>query len=378
MAKHKRHAEPSAAEGSSTADEPGRPMGADELDPELLTLPRTSARIGPVLAISIVVFCVYIIIVLRGDLRFSRQGAEPAPFETPAALLERGQADSFVRVPAVPDRSFAIRVAHSAADTGSRVAPVQGTNGALWLLLGGNAWVAGIQYEEVYRGRLRALNALPFAEDVREYVARRGRTPRFVTPQAVKDGLSQGAAVLVEPAGDTIAVAADTPVRIYETVADQARIMVVPTDRHPSAAEWTTELATLGLVPQGAAPEPGNGDSWVYVASVPGGLAAVQTILGNAKLFSARAEAIRAEHETTWGALSASPDALAYGVGAAIPWSSISWIAVMVPRQVPAGAMVLLTEERPDTYWYVLPLVIGMAAFALLFAWALVRSLRRT
>jgi len=37
----------------------------------------------------------------------------------------------------------------------------------------------------------------------------------------------------------------------------------------------------------------------------------------------------------------------------------------------------LLTDEVPDRYWYVLPVYGLLVVFAALFAWALVRSLRR-
>jgi hypothetical protein len=38
---------------------------------------------------------------------------------------------------------------------------------------------------------------------------------------------------------------------------------------------------------------------------------------------------------------------------------------------------VLLTEERPAEYWYVLPITLALAAIGLVFAWALVRAVKR-
>ena len=59
------------------ADHPGRPRGRDELDPELLVLPRPRASIGPLLALSVLVFCVYFLVRLRSDLVFAHAGDTP-------------------------------------------------------------------------------------------------------------------------------------------------------------------------------------------------------------------------------------------------------------------------------------------------------------
>ena len=46
-------------------------------------------------------------------------------------------------------------------------------------------------------------------------------------------------------------------------------------------------------------------------------------------------------------------------------------------RAVPANAVVLITGEAPQDYWYVLPVTIILAVIALLFAWALARAVKR-
>lgn len=357
--------------------EAGRPIGRDEIDPELIGLPRLRGRIGPLLALSMVVFSVYLLVRLAGDLVFSRQGSEPAELESPAALLAETSIDNrFVRLPAVPDRAFATRVQTSRANQGSRLAPVQGTNDRLWLMIDGNVWTAGIRYEEVYVGRVRELDDLPFAEELHRHLAQRPPAPRFVTPDAVRTALTAAAGAVASPAGDAIAVSADTPVHVYETAADRVRIEVVATERLPDAAAWSKALADIGLVAAGSAAEAmPSGQAWLFTAPATGDLEAITAALRDARLVpAARVVPLETVHETTWGQLAAREDALMVA-GTAVPWRQISWITPIVPRDVPAGAWVLLVGESPASYWYVLPLFAVLGLAGVLFAWALARAL---
>jgi hypothetical protein len=355
----------------------GRRIGRDEIDPELIGLPRFRGRIGPLLGFSMVVFSAYIMLRLSDDLVFSRQGSEPTALPSAAALLERDDIDNLhARVPAVPDRSFATRVQASRSNQGSRLAPVQGTSGRLWLMIDGSVWTAGIRYEEVYTGRVRELDDMPFAEPLREHVAQREPAPRFVTPEAVRKALSERAGTVVSPAGDAIEVAADTPVRVYETAPDRVRIEVIATERMPDAAAWSQVLAEIGLIAPGTAAEPGaSPGTWLFTAPATGDLDAIKAALLDAKLVAARALPLEIVHETTWGQLEARDDALVVA-GKAVPWRQISWVTPVVRRPVPDDAWVLIADEPPASYWYVLPLFALLGISALLFAWALVRALR--
>jgi hypothetical protein len=340
-------------------------------------LPRFRGRIGPLLALSMVVFSAYLLLRLADDLVFSRQGPEPTELASPAALLAETDIDNrFVRVPAVPDRAFATRVRASRANQGSRMAPVQGTDDRLWLMIDGSVWTAGILYQEVYAGRVRELDDLPFAEPLREHVAQRPPAPRFVAPEAVRTALTAAAGTVASPAGDTIAVSAGTPVHVYETAPDRVRIEVVATERLPDTAAWAGALAETGLVPAGATAEPmPGGRAWLFTAPATGDIEAITTALRDARLVpAARVLPLEIVHETTWGQLAARDDALMVA-GKAVSWRQISWITPIVPRAVPERAWVLVASESPASYWYVLPLFAVLGIAALLFTWALVRAL---
>lgn len=390
--------QPALAATAPGADaEPGRLPGRDEIDPELIALPRPRTRIGPVLSLSVIVFCVFIMLRLRADLRFSLQEPPPRAFDSAAALLAGGELDDrHVQVRAVPDRALAVHVAASLAEPGSRLTPVQGTNDTLWIMLDGSVWTAGIQYNEVYTGRLRRLADLPFADKLRRHVADQPPMPRFVQAAAVRDALDAGtgAGAVQDPAGDAIAVAADTPVQVYEAAGDLVRILAISGERLATAEAWTEALAANGLVAPGTAPVPnapattpsdeaGNDEAgqdaiaaWVFTATVPGGVDAARARLEEARL-PATVEPVRVIHDVSWSDLARQGDALAVA-GRRVPWQQIEWVALTVPRTVPADGdevWVLLTEERPETYWYVLPLFVVLGLFGLLFSWALARSL---
>ena len=362
-------------------DDAGRPIDRDAIDPELIVLPRTRTTIGPLLSISIVVFCVYIMFRMYPDLRFSLQGESPRSFDSAAALLGSDElvADRFVRLRAIPDRSYAARVTASKAAPGSRVAPAQGTGGNLWIMLDGSVWTAGIHYEEVYTGRLRRLRALPFAGALRRHLAERPPAPRFVQPAPARAALAADAGTVTTPAGDRVPVAGDTPVRVYEAAGDAVHIEAVASERQPTAEAWAQALADIGLVPPGTQPAGGSPDGpitfWRFSAMVPGGADAAQARLEEAKLFSASVVPVKAEHQTTWGQLASQGDDLIIA-GKSVPWDRVDWISLSVARTLPQGAWVLLVEEHPETYWYVLPLFVVLGIFASLFLWALIRTLR--
>jgi hypothetical protein len=96
-----------------------------------------------------------------------------------------------------------------------------------------------------------------------------------------------------------------------------------------------------------------------------------------AKLFAARVEPVRRHYETTWSALRASsPAGLTFGAEA-VPDAQIELVGLYVARAIPDDAYALVTGESPDDYWYVMPITVALAAILLVFAWALVRAVRR-
>jgi hypothetical protein len=95
-----------------------------------------------------------------------------------------------------------------------------------------------------------------------------------------------------------------------------------------------------------------------------------------AKLWAARVERVTRHHETTWGALRASPAGGLAAAGQVVPDAHVDLVGLYVQRGVPRDAYALILGERPADYWHVLPITGALALIGLLFAWALVRAIR--
>ena len=106
-------------------------------------------------------------------------------------------------------------------------------------------------------------------------------------------------------------------------------------------------------------------------------VATTTTKLEGAGLWAARVEPVTRHYQTTWGALRKSPPAGLDVGGAVLPDAQVELVALYVARSIPSGAYALVTGEVPDDYWYVMPITIALAAILLVFAWALVRAIRR-
>ena len=63
--------------------------------------------------------------------------------------------------------------------------------------------------------------------------------------------------------------------------------------------------------------------------------------------------------------------------GTTIPDAQADLIGLYVERSIPSGAYALITGERPEDYWYVLPISVALLGVGLVFAWALVRAVKR-
>ncbi|HWU91460.1 MAG TPA: hypothetical protein VN253_29535 [Kofleriaceae bacterium] len=364
--------------------EPGAPVPRDAIDPDLVKLARKRPQIGLVTAAGVIALCVYYIVHLGPDRRF---GGEPeAPRPVALADLADGKIadDSFISVETDPMMSHAIRTATSSGDLGYRVAPARGTGERVWLVLSGDDWQKPNLTS--YAGRLRRIGDLRSAH-VLDAHARAYPRPTFATAAAVRAGLAASAVQTV--AGDRIAVGdAD---KVAFDVIDPARATVIasftgprePTEETPGhgplgdAGAWIAELAKHGITATPSA-VPGEADAILGQARLDVALSVdeVTQKLEAAKLWAARVERVTHHHETTWGALRASPPAGFAASGQTIPDAHVDLVGLFVQRGIPGDAYALLEGEHPQDYWYVRPITIALGIIALLFAWALTRAVR--
>ncbi|HET9987810.1 MAG TPA: hypothetical protein VFQ65_04805 [Kofleriaceae bacterium] len=347
----------------------GAPIAKDAIDPELVKLSRPRPKIGVITAAGLVFLCVFFLIKLQPDRRFA--GAGDAPTRVAVADITSGKvgADAYVKLEAAElVMSHAIRASTNRAGLGLRIAPVRGTGEKLWIAMSGDGWEQPSL--GAYTGRLRELGKLPFAPALNEYAQDHPR-PVFAAAPAVRAAFATGKLTAIT--GDELAVADTTKVGFDTTDPNSSIIVATFNARLPNSAAWERGLAAAGITVIGSH-DPMQDTIRFDATGDPAHLTAQ---LLDAKLWAARVEPTTHHYDTTWGALKTSSPA-GFVVGATvIPDSQLDLIGLYVTREIPAGAYALITDEHPEEYWYVLPITIALAAIGLVFAWALVRAVKR-
>ena len=346
----------------------GAPIPKDQVDPELIKLSRPRPKVGVITAAGLVFLSVFFLLRLNPDRRFGGAAEEPTKVTAADVVADKVGADSFVAVEAEPLVAHAIRTNAAKGSLGLRVVPARGTGERLWIVLDGNGWDSPTL--GAYTGRLRKLSELPFAHAIADYAAAHPR-PVFAAASAVRAGLQTGKVATVT--GETVTVAAADRVAFDVALPNTSVIVCALSDRMPNAAAWQKALTDAGITPDGA-PQATTEEARFEVTGTP---SALSQKLQAANLWAARVDPVTRHFETTWGALAGSSPAGFTVNGTTIPDGELDLVGLYVARTIPSDAYALLTGEKPADYWYVLPVAIALAVIALVFAWALVRAVKR-
>lgn len=359
-----------AEEVTTVPDEPGAPIPKDAIDPALVKLSRSRPRIGMVTAAGVMFLCLYFAWKLNPDRRFS--GEPEAPTRVTVEQIANGSIgpDRHVVVDAEPLIAHAIRSATQKGNFGMRVVPARGSADKLWLVLSGDGWSEAITAGHV--GRLRPLADMPIADSIESFLAANPR-PMFAPASAVRSGFVTNKVSTV--AGDTVAVRESD--RVGFDVLEPALATVICSfgERHPNTAACSQVLADLGITVSGP-PQEGR-EQTRYTITAPDAVATTRTALESAQMWSMIVEPVTKHYETTWGKLKTSGPAGFTVDAVTLPDTQLDLIGLYVVRSIPDGAYALLGGEKPQDYWYVLPVTILVIVIGLLFAWALVRAVKR-
>jgi hypothetical protein len=313
----------------------------------------------------------YFLARINSDRRFSGHGNTPSAVHVSDIVDGKVDRDAYVTLDdAVPLVSHAVRAATSKGSLGLRVVPVRGTGEKLWLVLSGDGWDPPA--DRGYVGRLRALGDLPLASVVRELAVTKPR-PVFAPAAAVRAGFTSGKIATVT--GETIQLDSSDRVAFDVVDPDAATLTCMLNERLPTVQAWTTALTAAGIAV--GSPTTTSDDQVKISVTEPNAIATTTGRLEHAGLWAARVEPVTRHYDTTWGALRGSSPAGFTVDHATVPDSELDLIGLYVARAIPSDAYALVTDEQPDQYWYVLPVTIAVAAIGLLFAWALVRAVKR-
>jgi hypothetical protein len=361
---------PDLGDQPGIARDPGAPIGRDEIDPDLVKLARPRSKVGVITAAGLVFLCVVYLLRLVPDLRFARNGTEPTPVAVADVLAGTVELDELVSFSAEPLLAHAIRAASARGSLGHRLVPVRGTGHRLWIVVSGDGWDPPATTG--YAGRLRKLDDLAFASAARAFATAHPR-PVFATASAVRAGLATGTVTTVS--GDRVSLTDGDAVALDTVDPDAATIAASFNERLPDAAAWSAALGRAGLkVAHTAAPDAALGQVRFTVDAT---VATATAQLEAAGLWAARVEPVTRHHETTWGVMRKSPPAGLDVGGTVLPDPELELVGLYVARGIPDDAYALVTGELPADYWYVTPITIALIVIALVFAWALVRAIRR-
>lgn len=354
--------------------DPGAPIGRDEIDPDLIKLRRAGPTIGTITAAAIVILCVTLLVRLRHDFAFSREDAKPRA--TTAAEITAGKLapDSFVTLDAPIDRIGAIRVRTSEATSGNRVVAVRATGDKLWLALPGDPW-GPFSHDQQVTGRLRRLDDVRFAGPLAAALVKHP-APRFITGTELQRARAANDTSVTLLDGDKLAITATDQVELSVVDPGAAVVVAALSPGRPDVASWTDALAAAGVIAAGAAPTRTTESLVRWEVHRADAVASIQAALDGAQLWGARVEPSMTHVRAPWTELPVT----AAGVGTpdgVIPWSSIDVAGIWARRTIPAGAWVVLADEKPGDYWYLTAIYIGLAVLGLLFTWALARAVRR-
>lgn len=352
-------------------------------DPDMIKLKRKPAKVSVITAAGVVFLSALFLLRLHGDRTFG--GNETPETVTVADIVsDKVPANSFVTITGEPMMSHAIRASQTKTGIGLRVVPMRGTADRLWIVIHGDGWdppnMTG------YTGRLRELEDLPFIDAIRDYAAAHPR-PVFATVRETRAALGSGEVAMVS--GDRVEVSNSDRVAFDVVDPGSALVIAAINERHASAQAWTAALTAAGLVP--GTPLAGASDTSPpgadgkptqirFEIEAPDAVTTVTAKLEAAGLWAARVEPITRHYTMSWGELRAamkgSLDTVNLG-GVQVPTAAIDLFGFYTAKSIPDGAYALITSEKPQDYWHVWPITIALALIFLVFAWALVRAVKR-
>lgn len=250
--------------------EPGAPIGKDEIDPDLIRLPRGALQIGLIAAAGVLVLCIALLVRLRHDVGYAREDDTPRPVTAADIVAGKVADNSYVTLEAPPDRAGAVRLRLTKGSDGHRVVAVRGTGDRLWLALPGDAMDHAAQRDDRVSGRLRRLAdvryAGPLARALAAYPA-----PRFITGAELRRARTANATSVTLIDGQPLTLGADADVDLSVVDPNAAIVVAALSEGHPTAAAWAEALVAAGVIAAGQAPISATADlvRWRCAAPTP-------------------------------------------------------------------------------------------------------------
>jgi hypothetical protein len=356
---------------TSTGRELGAPIPKDEIDPALIVLARKRTKIGIVTCIGVIFLAAFFILKLNPDRRFGGAGESPAAATPGDIAAGKTTTEQLVSVQGELVMSHAIRVGAEKKSLGLRVAPLRGTGEKVWIVLDGDGYAKATMGS--FTGRLRELDDLPFADTLRDYASAHPQ-PVFATGAATRAGFASNKVTTVT--GEQVDVRDSDHIGFEIVDPSAATVVCTFNEKHETVDACSKELHNAGI-PTTPTPRTGREQAYFDVTGTENAVATMTSKLEAAKLWGTRVDTVTRHFDTTWGKLKTSSPAGFTVETTTIPDAQIDLIGLYVVRGIPSDAYAVIIGEHPQDYWYVMPVTVVLAIIALLFAWALVRAVKR-
>jgi hypothetical protein len=214
-------------------------------------------------------------------------------------------------------------------------------------------------------GRLRRFDEVSYAPQMRAYYANEVKAARYLSPAALKDAIQKKGGEVRDRAGESIKLAADTPVNLDVSFAGELAALASK-EKYASLADAKHEVERLGVTVVGGADTGEEYKVWVQAADRN---AVIAKLEGGEFGFALHDERVN----TTLGALSLDGAQLKAG-SRVMPLAALQAASIDAPITIGNDAWVLTEGESPGDFWWAPALVLLLLIFAGFNVWYLLRS----
>lgn len=184
--------------------------GADEFDPELLKIPRRKRRRHPLISIVVIGFSLYLMWFMRTDILFFFQSRTPTDVGQVQQALSRGelQPNTYVRLQGVPDRKRTGRLEVSFGH--DNFFPLLRSSNKVFVQQHVSRRDPDRAVRFTHQGQLVLLSSLPYRENLEKYLSRAISKSHAVENAELRRGLSARASTIKDREGETVKMTPDT------------------------------------------------------------------------------------------------------------------------------------------------------------------------
>lgn len=379
------------------------PPAEQEIDPELVNLARPARRRHPLVSALVILLSLYLMYFVRADLLYFFQPRTPTDLGQVSDALAAGRLvpNQYVTLRGAPDRKHAILLKRQFSGWDSFVRLLQSDN-RVYVQRHRRTRLVEREVVGIHTGRLVPLDTLPYHASVQAYLERTIHPEHEIGFGTLVAAKVRNSDHLRDARGREVRITADSELWINVAFPDEWVIQLAKSI-HPAVDDARRQLSGLTL-PLAQADD----DSklfWRFIVLAHGEQVARLLRMFSDPTRNAGVVRRQVSYTATWAQLRVEGQTLVVDTrqgnlpgpytlvddggtnnGAhleqqheyplRLPKSTVLHISTTVPFELPADALVLIANDRPDNYWHYLLLYCVLGFFIMLNGWALARWYR--